>query len=199
MRPGEGVAEGRSPPRVTGQGTSNLGLQLCQAQPTNSESLKQKGAVGLWGSQAKILGPFLLQVRLRGPVGSAAVSPMNKFLDSVGGRVGGGPPGSSECLQQLGRGLVAPTSPGATQLHPTQGAQEPLSLPRSRTPSVTWPWAQPMLQPAGRPGHGGGQSRPAVGATAGSLVLIARPRPWPCAGCWLGVPAGRWALTKDGR
>lgn len=54
------------------------------------------------GEPGQILGPFLLQVRLRGPVGSAAVSPMNKFLDSFGGGVGGRPPGSSECLQQLG-------------------------------------------------------------------------------------------------
>lgn len=38
----------------TGPGTLNLGLQLCLVGTTyNSESLKQKGAVGLWGSQAR--------------------------------------------------------------------------------------------------------------------------------------------------
>lgn len=73
----------------TGPGTLNLGLQLCLGHsPQTGESLKQ-GSSGAVGEPGQILGPFLLQVRLRGPVGSAAVSPMNKFLDSFGGRVGG--------------------------------------------------------------------------------------------------------------
>lgn len=95
---------------------------------------------------------------------------------------------------------MAPTSPGATQLHPTPGAQEPLSLPRSRTPSVTWPWAQPMLQPAGRPGHGGAKTGLQWGQQQGAWSSLPVPGPWAaCAGCWLGVPAGRWALHEDGR
>lgn len=113
--------------------------------------------------------------------------------------MGGGPPGSSECLQQLGEAwwprppLVPPS------FTPHLAPREPLSLPRCRTPSVTWPWAQSMLQPAGRPGHGGGQNRPVVGATAGSLVLIARPRAMAMRGllAWgtcgpLGSARTRW-------
>lgn len=96
-----------------------------------------------------------------------------------------------------GRGLVARPPPGATQLHPTPAPRSLFPSQILGSPSVTWPWAQPMLQPAGRPGHGGGQNRPAVGATAGSLVSLPVPGHGH-AGCWLGVPAGRWALHEWG-
>ena len=75
------------------------------------------------GEPGQILGPFLLQVRLRGPVGSAAVSPMNKFLNSFEGRGGWWTSRIQRVPAAAGRGLVAPTSPGATQIHPTPGAQ----------------------------------------------------------------------------
>ena len=113
--------------------------------------------------------------------------------------MGGGPPGSSECLQQLGEAWWPrpPLVPPSFTPHPAP--REPPSPPRSRMPSVTWPRAQPMLQPAGRPGRGRGQNRPGVGAAAGSLVLIASPRAMAMRGllAWgtcgpLGSARRRW-------
>ena len=75
------------------------------------------------GEPGQILGLFLLQVRLRGPMGLAAMSPMSKSLDSFGGQGGWWTSRIQSVPAAAGRGLVAPTSSGATQLHPAPGAQ----------------------------------------------------------------------------
>lgn len=36
------------------------------------------------------------------------------------------------------------------------------------------------------------------GQQQGAWSSLPVPGPWACAGCWLGVPAGRWALHEDG-
>ena len=54
VRPGRELQRGGHHPGSHGAGDlESWAAAMSQAQPTNSESLEQKGAVGLWGSQAR--------------------------------------------------------------------------------------------------------------------------------------------------
>lgn len=111
---------GRSPPRVTrARDLGILGCSCVSGTTTNSESLKQKGAVGLWGSQAR-LRPFLLQVRPRDPWARCRVS-HEQISTALGGGVGGRPPDPVSACSSWER-PGGPDLPWCHPAHPTPGA-----------------------------------------------------------------------------